>query len=640
MAPIDRNLLNHILPTVQKPARYTGGEWNSVLKDWDAVQVRVALAFPDIYDLGMSNLGLFVLYDIINQRHDMLAERVFVPWPDMQAALQKAGLPLYTLESKRPLRDFDILGISLPYEQLYSNTLSLLSLAELPLLSTARDERYPLVIAGGHATYNPEPMSDFIDLFVIGEGEEVIVEIAEVFHQVRHHTREEQLRSLARIPGVYVPRFYDVEYESDGTIGRVRPVVAEAQFPITKRIVPVLPPPPTHFIVPFVRVTHERASVEIQRGCTRGCRFCHAGMVTRPVRERPVDEVLDAVDAIVRETGYEEIGLLSLSSSDYSGVQELVTKLSERYKDSYLSISLPSLRIESFSVDLADALKDGRRSGFTFAPEAATEKMRSIINKYVPTQQVLDTASYVFARGWRTIKLYFMIGHPSETLEDVQAVIDLARAVLAQGRQVHGKAAQVNVGVSTFVPKPHTPFQWVPLDAPDNIQEKQALLQKGLRGKGLKLNWADPEETRLEALLSRGDRRLGRVIHRAWQLGARFDAWGEHFRPEAWWTAMAEAGLDPAFYNDRQRSLEEVLPWDHIDVAVRRKFLIQDYLMSQQGETRVDCRDHCFACGILPTFSSLRSETPAEAWECPEVTPKRSRGRQAVPVQLSADPQE
>ena len=436
---------------------------------------------------------------------------------------------------------------------------------------------------------------------------------------------------------MYVPRFYDVEYGADGTVARVLPVVAEAQFPVTKRIVPVLPPPPTRFIVPFVRVTHERASIEIQRGCTRGCRFCHAGMVTRPVRERPVNEVLDAVDAIVRETGYEEIGLLSLSSSDYGGVQELVTMLSERYQDKYLSISLPSLRIESFSVGLADALKDGRRSGFTFAPEAATEKMRKIINKYVPTQQVLDTAFEVFDRGWRTIKLYFMIGHPSETLEDVQAIVDLARAVLAQGRRAHGKAAQVNIGVSTFVPKPHTPFQWVPLDALENIQEKQALLRKGLRGKGLKLNWTDPEETRLEAILSRGDRRLGRVIHRAWQLGARFDAWGEHFKPEAWWTAMTEADLDPDFYTHRQRSLEETFPWDHIDVAVRKTFLVQDYLMSQQSETRIDCRDHCFACGILPTFASLRSETAAEAWECPEVKPKPSRGQHAVPVQLYAD---
>jgi radical SAM family uncharacterized protein len=630
MAQINLDVLNRILPTVQKPGRYTGGEWNSVVKDWDKTPLRVALAFPDVYDLGMSNLGLFVLYDIVNQRSDMLAERVFLPWPDMDAAMREAEVPLYSLENKRPVADFDILGISLPYEQLYSNTLSLLDLAGLPLLSTARDNRHPLVIAGGHAAFNPEPMSDFIDLFVVGEGEEIIVEIAEAYSRLRARSREEQLRVLAQIPGVYVPRFYDVAYEPDGTIAHVTPAVDEAPFPVTKRIVPVLPPPPTRFIVPFVRVIHDRATVEIQRGCTRGCRFCHAGMINRPVRERPLNEVLAAVDGILRETGYEEVGLLSLSSSDYSDVQELVTTVSERYQDQHLSISLPSLRIESFSVDLADGLLDGRRTGFTFAPEAATEKMRRIINKYIPTQQMLDTAREVFERGWRTLKLYFMIGHPSETLEDVEAIVELVRQVRAVGRQVHGGAARVNVGVSTFVPKPHTPFQWVSLDTLENTKAKQALLQRGLRGKGLKLSWSDPQETRLEALLSRGDRRLGRVIHRAWQLGARFDAWGEHFKPEAWWTALDEADLDLDFYTHRPRPMDETFPWDHIDVGVRKKYLAQDYLMSQRGETRVDCRERCFACGILPIFAELRQDTPVEAWECPEVTPKEERRKEVV----------
>jgi len=350
-------------------------------------------------------------------------------------------------------------------------------------------------------------------------------------------------------------------------------------------------------------------------------------MVTRPVRERPLQEVLDAVDAAIHDTGYEEIGLLSLSSSDYSDAQALVTAISERYKDQHLSISLPSLRIESFSVDLADALKEGRRTGFTFAPEAATEKMRRVINKYVPAQQVLDTAHDVFERGWRTIKLYFMIGHPSETLDDVQAIVELARAVLAQGRRVHGKAAQVNVSVGTFVPKSHTPFQWVPLDTLENIEAKQALLKRGLRGKGLKLSWPDFQETRLEALLSRGDRRLGRVIHRAWQLGARFDAWDEYFKPDAWWTAMDEAGLELDAFIHRARPIDETFPWDHIDVAVRKDFLIEDYLMSQQGETRADCREGCFACGVLSTFVGVRGETLAEAWACPPVKPK---GRHAA----------
>ncbi len=618
---IDLRALDRILPTVQKPARYTGGEWNSVVKDWDAVNVRVALAFPDVYDLGMSNLGLFVLYDIVNQRPDMLAERVFLPWTDMDAALRQAGLPLYSLESKRPLRDFDILGISLPYEQLYSNVLSLLDLAGLPLLAHERDESHPLVIAGGHAAYNPEPMSDFIDLFAIGEGEEILLEIAQVVGQVRGCSRDEQLRALARVPGVYVPRFYQVDYAPEGMVAQVQPTAPEAQFPVLKRIVPVLPPPPTRFVVPFVRVTHDRASIEIQRGCTRGCRFCHAGIVTRPVRERPVREVLEAINTIVSQTGYEEIGLLSLSSSDYDEVQELVTAISQEQQGRHLSVSLPSLRIDSFSVGLADAIQGGRRTGFTFAPEAATANMRQTINKLVSTQQVLDVAGEVFERGWRTIKLYFMIGLPGETLDDVQAIIDLAREVWAQGRRVHGKAAQVNVGVSTMIPKPHTPFQWASLDTLDNIQAKQALLQRGLRAKGLKLSWTAPEITRLEALLSRGDRRLGRVILRAWQLGARFDGWDEHFKPAAWQTALDEAQLDASFYAHRPRAIDETFPWDHIDVGVHKKYLAQDYLMSQQGETREDCRERCFACGILTAFSPERRETPDWAWKCPPVRP-------------------
>jgi radical SAM superfamily enzyme YgiQ (UPF0313 family) len=395
---------------------------------------------------------------------------------------------------------------------------------------------------------------------------------------------------------------------------------------VTKRIVPILPPPLTHFVVPFVDVTHNRAAIEIQRGCTRGCRFCHAGMVTRPVRERSVEQVVAAVEAMVRETGFEEVALLSLSSSDYTHIGELVRAISQRYGDKHLSISLPSLRIESFSVDLAEMLKDGRQTGFTFAPEAATEAMRRRINKFIPDQQLLDTAHEVFARGWRTIKLYFMIGHPDETLEDVQAIADLATAVLKEGRKVHGKAAQVNVGCSTFVPKPHTPFQWVPLDSEESVRAKQALLKRQLRGPGLKLSWTEPEQTLLEAFLSRGDRRLGPVILRAWQLGAKFDAWNEHLDIGAWRQAFAEHGLDPEFYARRPRPMDELFPWDHIDIAVRKDFLGRDYMMSQEGKTRVDCREQCFACGILPTFKQTRMDTPAEAWECPPVVPPHLRG--------------
>jgi radical SAM family uncharacterized protein len=633
--PIDLQRLDRILPAVSKPARYTGGEWNSVVKDWSGVEVKIALVFPDLYDLGMSNLGLMVLYDTVNQQPDLLAERAFAPWTDMEAALRKAGLPLFSLETRHPLTAFDIIAFTLPYEHLYTNLLNLLDLAGLPVRSADRDVRepqsnavreplsngkcWPLVIAGGSGCTNPEPMADFLDLAFIGEGEEGILEIARAYAEVRHLPRQQQLRRLAQIGGVYVPHFYDVRYHDDGTVAQVRPKVPEAQLPVVKRIVAQLPPPPTRFIVPYVNVTHNRASIEIQRGCTRGCRFCHAGMTFRPVRERPLEEILEAIDRIVEQTGFEEIGLLSLSSSDYSHIGELVGALSERYQDRHLSLSLPSLRIESFSVDLADWLTGSRRSGFTFAPEAATERMRRIINKFIPAEQLLTTADEVYSRGWRTIKLYFMIGHPKEILEDVQAIVDLAWAVLRVGRKHHGKKATVNVGVSTFVPKPHTPFQWVPVDAEERIREKQEVLKRGLRGKGLNLNWHAPEETFLEAALARGDRRLGRVIHRAWQLGAKFDAWHEHFRWTAWQQAFADAGLDMHFYTHRRRALDEVLPWDHISTGVAKRYLVQDYQMSLAEQTREDCRNGCYACGILPAFADLRRRTPAEAWACPSL---------------------
>ncbi len=620
--------LDRVLLRVDKPGRYVGGEYNSIVKDWGEVPFRVAMAFPDIYDLGMSNLGLMMLYAAVNDQPDMLAERVFNPWVDMEAVMREEGIPLYGLETRHAVRDFDLFAISLPYEQLYTNVLTLLDLAGLPLLASERDESCPLVIGGGHAAYNPEPVADFFDGIVIGEGEEIIVEIARVLQVMKGRSREEQLLALSRLEGFYVPRFYDVQYQPDGTIAQVVANRADIPATVTKRIVPVLGKPFTRFLVPNVGTVHNRAPVEIMRGCTRGCRFCHAGMVTRPVRERTVDEIMTAVDKIIASTGFEEIGLLSLSSSDYTYVQELVRAIGDKYGGQGLSISLPSLRIESMSVDLLDALKDTRRSGFTLAPEAATEKMRRIINKYVPDQQLLDTAREIYTRGWRTIKLYFMIGHPEETLEDVQAIADLANAVLAEGRKVHGFKANVNVGVSTFVPKPHTPFQWVPLDTLENIEAKQAVLKRELRGRGLRLRWNDAQETLLEAFLSRGDRRLGAVIRRAWELGTKFDAWQDHYQAAAWHQAFEDVGLEMAFYTHRERRVDEVFPWEHISIAVKKKFLTEDYLMSLEEETRVDCRNQCFACGILPTFASTRAETPVEHWKCPPVKPRRLRGRQ------------
>ncbi|MDX1615966.1 MAG: TIGR03960 family B12-binding radical SAM protein [Candidatus Promineifilaceae bacterium] len=627
--------LQTILPRVTKPGRYTGGEYNQVVKDWSTVDYRVALAFPDIYDLGMSNLGLMILYDIINKHRNLLAERVYSPWTDMEAAMREAGIPLFSLESKRAVGDFDMLAMSLPYEQLYTNALNLIDLAGLPIRSAERDSSHPLVIAGGHACYNPEPMAPFIDLFVIGEGEEVILEIIGTMRAAAHLDRRSQLRHLARIEGCYVPAFYEATYHEDGTVAAIEPTMPEAPPKVLKTIVPVLPPPVTDFVIPFVETVHNRAPIEIMRGCTRGCRFCHAGMVTRPVRERPVDEIIEAMEEILAKTGYEEISLLSLSSSDYTHVLELTKRIGERFSDLGLNISLPSLRIESVSTQLMDNLGDSKRGGFTLAPEAATEKMRNIINKYVSHEELLETAREIYRREWRTIKLYFMIGHPQETLEDVQAIADLAKAVLDEGRRFHGRKASVNVGVSTFIPKPHTPFQWEPMDAQASVEAKLDLLKREIRGQGLRLRWNDPTSSFYEGFLSRGDRRLAAVVERAWRSGAKFDAWHEHFDLSLWETAFAAEGLDMRFYTHRRRAIDEIFPWEHIDVAVTRRFLTEDYLMSREGETRIDCRDQCFACGILPKLKDLRRETPAAAWECPPVTSiaeRKRRRRATIPL--------
>lgn len=616
--------LERILPTVEKPGRYVGGELNEIRKDWNSVRTHVALAFPDIYDIGVPNLGLTILYHILNQRTDVLAERVYLPWIDMETAMRQHGIPLYSLESKTPVRQFDILGITLPYETLYTNVLNLLDLAGIPLHSSERTIQDPLVIAGGHAVFNPEPIAPFFDAFAIGEGEEIIHDIVMAYQEWKKHptSRQSLLAELAKIEGVYVPSFYEPEYKEDGTIRAVHRLHPNAPSEIKKRLVAQLPKPPTRFIVPSVSVVHNRVSIEIMRGCTRGCRFCHAGMVTRPVRERSVDEIVSAVREALDATGFEEVALLSLSSSDYTHILDLVSRVAAETSDHYLTISLPSLRIESFSVNLMEKLRGSRQGGFTLAPEAATERMRNIINKPISTQQLLDTAREIYSRGWTTIKLYFMIGHPSETIEDVQAIADLCKAVLNEGRKVIGKRANLHAGVSTFVPKPHTPFQWVACDTIEQIEAKQTLLKRELRGAGLKLTWNNPYETLMEAWLSRGDRRIAAVIETAWRLGAKFDAWQDQFDFQIWQKAFETHGLDPAFYTHRQRSEDEIFPWDHIFSGVRKAYLLSEYHASLLEKTQNDCRQGCFACGILPKYADIRRNNPGSHWKCPEV-PRR-----------------
>ncbi|GAB1471147.1 TIGR03960 family B12-binding radical SAM protein [Chloroflexota bacterium] len=625
--------LDRILLKVERPGRYVGGELNSTVKDWNAVKTRVAFVFPDIYDIGVSNVGLKVLYDQINQREDALAERAYSPWFDMEALMRAHQIPLYALESKRPLACFDLIGFSLPYETLYTNALNILDLAGIPIRSEERDDSHPIIIAGGHSTMNPEPMHTFIDAFVVGEGEEAIHDIVNSMQKTQGKPREERLHDFLKIPGVYVPRYYHTSYMEDGTVAVTEPIMEEAPKLIKKRIVAKLPPPPIKFIVPNIDVVHNRVSVEITRGCTRGCRYCQAGMITRPVRERSVEEIVNAADAAVRATGFEELALLSLSSSDYTHISELVDAISERFEGRKLTVSLPSLRIESVSVDLMEKLKQRRASGFTLAPEAATERMRRIINKFIPDEDIINTTNQIYSRGWTTIKLYFMIGHPSETLEDVQAIADLCKRVIAEGRKVAGWKVKLNAGVSTFVPKPQTPFQWVSCDTRDNILEKQALLRRQLmQDKNIKLSWTKPDDTLVEAWLSRGDRRMAEVIYNAWKKGAKFDAWEEGRRFDLWMEAFNELGIDPAFYTYRQRRTDEVFPWEHIASAVRKTFLFQDFRMSLEGQIRVDCRLNCFACGILPTFANLRRETPGEGWKCPEVKTPAHKTELVLPL--------
>ena len=607
-----------LLHRVQKPGRYVGGEYNAADGEWDNSAVHVCLAFPDIYDLGMSNHALAILYGILNQHDDILAHRAYLPAPDMITLMRDKKIPLYALEQYHRVSDFDILAISTAYEQLYTNALELLDLSGLPIRSTDRNESHPIVIGGGHGTFNPEPITDFFDAFVIGEAEDVIVEICEVIGDLKNSTREEQLLALHQLEGVYVPSLND---GISRLVERDDTKITRSSSQIKKRLVAKLPPPPNQQLVPNIDTVHNRAVIEIHRGCTRGCRFCQAGMITRPIRERAVDEIVKAAVEIIENTGYEELALLSLSSADYSHIKQLVEHLLAEFEGKHVSISLPSLRIESFSVELADMLSHGRRSGFTFAPEAGSEALRHKINKNITDDELLSVAEEVFTRGWRTIKLYFMIGLPDEVDDDIQAIIKLTHQVRQIGRRTGGRKTEVHVSVSTFVPKPHTPFQWEPLADQRTIERRQKLLREGLRGRGLRLSWNQYQSTQLEALLARGDRRLNTVIENAWRRGARFDAWDEWCNWDAWNQALSIFG-DNVFesledmeshYLYRRREIDDILPWNHLSSGVDKQFLINEYENSQIKSLLRDCREGCHACGILRNYRELQTET----WKCP-----------------------
>jgi radical SAM family uncharacterized protein len=598
------NSQKRILPRVQKPARYVGGEYNEIVKDARAVALRMALCFPDTYEIGMSNLGMRILYDIANREPDIWCERVFAPWGDMEAEMRAGNLPLTALESGDELSDFDIIAFSLGYELAYTNVLNMLDLAGIPIHASERDTLTPLIIAGGTCCYNPEPMSDFIDIFLIGEGEELNIELyrALIDAKQRGITKQDFLREAAKIPGVYVPSLYEVSYDETGLIREIKARDGAPALPIVKRVARNFDtaPFPTRAIVPSTEIVHDRVTLELFRGCIRGCRFCQAGYAYRPYRERSAEKLIEQGIESLKNSGYDEITLSSLSTSDYTQLLELCDGLLDYCEERGVSLSLPSLRADNFSIDLMKKVQRVRKSGLTFAPEAGSQRLRDIINKNVTEDDLMNTCRIAFEGGWNSVKLYFMLGLPGETDEDVLAISDLANKVVRAWREVSpnkSRGVRVTVSTSHFVPKPHTAFQWEAQCSREEYTRRVTLLRDNMRNKSVTYNWHDPETSLIEAVLSRGDRRVGRAIERAWRAGARMDAWGEYFSFARWLTAFGIAGLNPTFYANRERDYGEILPWSVVSTGVDVNFLIRESEKARRYETTPSCRETCSACG-------------------------------------------
>lgn len=606
MKEFSADRLERLLDTVLKPARYTGGEMNAVCKPFSDADVTFAFCFPDSYEVGMSHLGIKILYDIINRRPWALCERVFMPWPDMADGMRRENLPLFSIESRTPLRQFDIVGFTLQYEMCYTNILEMLDLADIPVFSKDRTDG-PLIIAGGPCAYNPEPLAHFVDAFQIGDGEELMVEFIECVRACKAEglSRLETLRRLAKLDGVYVPAFYQETYNEDGTLASFTPTDPVAPARVRRRVVLDLDKAayPESFVVPYTEAVFDRITLEIMRGCTRGCRFCQAGMLYRPVRERSLETLLKQADSLERSTGYEEISLSSLSSGDYTHLTELVCALTERYADKKVSVSLPSMRLDSIVKPSLEEAQKIRKSGLTLAPEAGTQRLRDVINKGVTEDDLVRAVTDAFESGWSTVKLYFMIGLPTETDEDLEGIGHLAQDVIGAyfsvPKNVRARGLRVTCSASSFVPKPFTPFQWFGQDTHDQIVEKQTKLRDILHNvKGVNFNYHESELSMLEACFARGDRRMGDVLYAAWKNGCRMDGWSEFLNYEGWLKAFDDCGLDPAFYANRGRGEHELLPWDFIDAGVTRAFLWREWQRAQRGEVTPDCRKGCQGCGL------------------------------------------